>query len=191
MIRGWIIAAALVSITAAPLLAQQPAPNRYAQRAAQVPPRTVAAQQTAAAVPQAAPAAPRYHVDPMVQQAAVANTNSRSRSPRDAQQNSRSTAKKSGVSSFFSRFKLPSFGGATTSKSRNSSRPPIRRCRTIRRNSNKKWARSPAASNNGPLPTLDSNAPPLRAKRRRPIVPRRLAPPRKRLRRQPRLPLRK
>jgi len=71
-----------------------------------------------AAVPQAAPAiqqpasaAPRLHVDPMVQQAAVANANSRPRSPRDAQQNSRSTAKKSGVSSFFSKFKLPSFGG--------------------------------------------------------------------------------
>lgn len=128
MIRGWIIAAALVSITAAPLLAQQPAPNRYAQRAAQVPPRMAAAAQAAPAIQQPASTAPRLHVDPMVQQAAVANANSRPRSPRDAQQNSRSTAKKSGVSSFFSRFKLPSFGGDNDEQEpqqQSASNPPL------------------------------------------------------------------
>ncbi|MBL9161549.1 MAG: DUF11 domain-containing protein [Planctomycetaceae bacterium] len=127
MMRGWIIAAALVSTTAAPLLAQQPAPNRYAQRAAQVPPRMAAAPQGAPVIRQPASAAPRLHVDPQVQQAAVANTNSRPRSPRDAQ-NSRSNAKKSGVSSFFSRFKLPSFGGGNDeqeSPQQSASNPPL------------------------------------------------------------------
>ncbi|WP_428306294.1 hypothetical protein [Lacipirellula sp.] len=99
MMRGLIIAAAVFSLTADTLLAQQPAPNRYVQRNAQVP-------QPAAA---AAPAAPRMHVDPMVQQTAVANTNSRS--PRNGAKPQQTTAKKSGVTSFFSRFKLPSLSG--------------------------------------------------------------------------------
>lgn len=125
MMRGWIIAAALVSTTAAPLLAQQPAPDRYAQRAAQVPPRMAAAPQAAAAIQQPASAAPHYHVDPMVQQAAVANTNSRSRSPRNGQQTAQ---KKSGVSSFFSRFKLPTFGGGEDEQEpqqQSASNPPL------------------------------------------------------------------
>lgn len=127
MMRGWIIAPALVCLTAAPLLAQQPVANRYAQRPVpaaaqqaapqqaapqrlapqQQPLRTAPAPQRQAAVAPPQAGAPRYHVDPMVQQAAVANPNSRSRSPRSAQP----APKKSGVSSFFSRFKLPSFGG--------------------------------------------------------------------------------
>ena len=125
MMRGWIIAAALVSITAAPVLAQQPAPNRYTQRAGQVPPRMAAAALAAPVIQQPASAAPRVHVDPMVQQAAVANSNNRSRSPRNGQQ---SAQKKSGVSSFFSRFKLPSFGGGEDEQEpqqQSASNPPL------------------------------------------------------------------
>src|SRR5262245_29793367 len=99
MMRGWIIAPALVCFTAAPLLAQQPVANRYAQRPVPAAPQGVAPQQAApqrmaprqqpqplrtapapqqqVAVAQQQAGAPRYHVDPMVQQAAVANPNSR------------------------------------------------------------------------------------------------------------------
>jgi hypothetical protein len=96
MIRGWIIVAAVVSCSAPTLLAQQATPNRQAPVAAQRPQQA---------------ASPQYRVDPMVQQAAVANANSPARSPRNGQQANRAPAKKSGVTSFFSRFKLPSFGG--------------------------------------------------------------------------------
>ena len=84
-----------------------------------------AAAPAAPVIQQPASAAPRVHVDPMVQQAAVANTNARSRSPRNAQQ---PAAKKSGVSSFFSRFKLPSFGGGEGEQEpqqQSASNPPL------------------------------------------------------------------
>ena len=92
MMRGWIIVAAIIGCSAELVLAQQTVPNRYAQPAP---------------APTAARTAPQYRVDPMVQQAAVANP--ASRSPRySASQAPRTTAKKTGTS-FFSRFKLPSF----------------------------------------------------------------------------------
>lgn len=98
MMRGLIFVAALISCSANLALAQhQGAPNRYAQPAP---------------APTAGQTAPQYRVDPMVQQAAVANTTSRS--PRNGSQqaartNANANAKKSGSTSFFSRFKLPSF----------------------------------------------------------------------------------